>query len=65
MQKNNKGEHAPLVWSVDVCQFEEQLKGEEASVSSEEVWVILECYVWEKKWFTECNNKTYLDWTLS
>ena len=22
--------------------------------------VILECYVWEKKWFTEYNNKTYL-----
>ena len=20
----------------------------------------IECYVWEKKWFTECNNKTYV-----
>ena len=24
----------------------------------------IECYVWEKKWFTECNNKTYVAWNL-
>ena len=22
--------------------------------------IVYECYVWEKKWFTECNNKTYV-----
>ena len=26
--------------------------------ASKVVQVILECYVWEKKWFAECKNKT-------